>query len=171
MRISTKGRYGARAMLELARHYDQGLLRANEIAESQMLSLKYLENLLATLKAAGLLISERGANGGYTLARPPAEITLLDVLRPLEDSLDIVHCTTADDRRCERLDDCVTREVWVELREVAEQVLGGKTLQDLAERRLILDSLNGRKAGSGKSLCSEESDRPVPRSRKKRAGS
>jgi Rrf2 family protein len=134
MRISTKGRYGARAMIALAGRYDQSLMRANEIAETQSISLKYLENLLSSLKAAGLIVSERGKNGGYALARPPAEITLYDVLSPLEDSLGYVHCTETD-RACDRLPECVTREVWMQLKDATEGILKNTTLASLLKRQ------------------------------------
>ncbi len=133
MRISTKGRYGTRAMLSLAARYRQGLMQANEIAEEQAISRKYLENLLATLKVAGLVTPERGNKGGYTLSRSPAEITVYDILRPLEDALDIVHCTS-NDSRCERIGVCVTRDLWLELRTATELILKGTTLADLLDR-------------------------------------
>jgi Rrf2 family protein len=139
MRISTKGRYGTRAMLALAEHYGARLVRANEIADEQALSLKYLENLLSSLKAAGLVVSERGKRGGYALARPPSEITLHDVLIPLEDSLGFVHCTGAD-RGCDRLPTCVTREVWMALKEATDRILKGTTLEDLLKRQDVLRS-------------------------------
>jgi len=139
MKISTKGRYGARAMLELACNYDKRRIPAYEIAERQGLSLKYLEALLASLKSAGLVTSEKGRSGGYSLARPPSEITMWDVLSHLENSLCIVHCT-GDENGCERRDVCATREVWIELKEATERVLQGRTLQDLCERKDCLET-------------------------------
>lgn len=139
MRISTKGRYGTRAMLALAGHYGDRLVRANEIADEEALSLKYLENLLSSLKAAGLVTSERGKRGGYALARPPSEITLHDVLSALEDSLGFVHCTDTDGG-CDRLPACVTREVWMALREATDRILKSTTLEDLLKRQEALRS-------------------------------
>lgn len=143
MKISTKGRYGTRAMMALALRFGGPLMRANEIAEDQAISLKYLENILSSLKSAGLVISERGKKGGYALSRSPAEISLYDVLSPLEDSLGFVHCTEAD-RGCDRLEVCATREVWRSLKEAADRILKGTSLQDLLQRHA---ELKARAAG------------------------
>ncbi len=137
MKISTKGRYGTRAMMALASRFGGALMRANEIAEDQAISLKYLENILSSLKSAGLVISERGKKGGYALSRSPAEISLYDVLSPLEDSLGFVHCTEAD-RGCDRLEVCATREVWRSLKEATDRILKGTSLQDLLQRHAEL---------------------------------
>lgn len=142
MKISTRGRYGARAMIELASQYDGPPVRAGEISEKQDISLKYLEAILATLKSAGLVTSDRGRKGGYSLARSPVEISLFDILAPLEDSVNYVHCTeTGTD--CERIAECVTREVWIELRVATERILRGYTLADLTARKdALLDERN-----------------------------
>ncbi|MFH1845816.1 MAG: Rrf2 family transcriptional regulator [bacterium] len=137
MRISTKGRYGTRAMLALATHYDKGLLAANQIAADQNISLKYLESLLSALKTAQLVSSVRGPRGGYTLTRPPAEITIFDVLAPLEDALDIVHCTENGDQ-CERNQACCTQEIWIQVKGAVDDILCGTTLADLLDRQQIL---------------------------------
>jgi Rrf2 family protein len=155
MRISTKGRYGARAMMALAARYGVRLVRANEIAAEESISLKYLENLLASLKAAGLIVSERGKNGGYSLARPAAEITLYDVLSPLEDSLGFVHCT-ATDRGCDRLPECVTREIWMELKEATDRILKRTTLEDLLKRQDVLRSLAAESRAESEVRVSEQ---------------
>jgi Rrf2 family protein len=126
-------------MMELANWYNQRPLRANEIAERQGISLKYLEALLSSLKTAGLIVSERGRKGGYSLARPPTEINMYEVLSPLEDSLDIVQCTDSESS-CERLSTCATRELWLELRRATEQILSRTLLADLAERQNDLAS-------------------------------
>lgn len=134
MFISTKGRYGARAMLALAARYDTGPMRANEIAEEQGISQKYLESLLATLKSAGLITAERGSRGGYTLVRRPSQITLYDVLLPLEDLSGIVHCSGANSK-CERFEECVTREVWEEMQNSAVTILKKKNLGSLLRKK------------------------------------
>ena len=139
MRISTKGRYGTRAMLVLASKYGNGLVRASEIADEQGISIKYLENILSTLRTAGLIVSERGKNGGYALARSPAEIDLYSVLSPLEGSLGFVHCT-GDTPECSKVGDCVTREVWSELKDATDRILRGTTLENLLQRRSRLDA-------------------------------
>ncbi len=149
MRISTKGRYGTRAMLALATRYQGRLMRANEIAEDQGISLKYLESILSALKSAGLIRSERGKNGGYTLARSPADISIHDVLSPLEDSLGFVHCTETD-QGCDRLDVCPTRELWMELKEATDRILKRTSLQDLLYRQVTLASVcNSPTDGNG----------------------
>ena len=137
MKISTKGRYGARAMLELAASYDERLVPAAEVASNQGISLKYLESLLVSLKSAGLVISERGKRGGYSLARPPSEISMYDVLGSLEDSLDFVYCTEKP-HGCERLELCVTRQVWIELKRATDRILKRTYLDDLLERQKAL---------------------------------
>ena len=138
MRISTKGRYGTRAMIALAANYNQGLLSASKIAATQHLSLKYLENLLSTLKTARLVTSTRGQRGGYALARSPEEITLYDVLAPLEDALDIVHCTE-EDNQCILNNLCCTQEVWKRIRGAVDDILCETTLASLVERQIELD--------------------------------
>jgi Rrf2 family cysteine metabolism transcriptional repressor len=140
MRISTKGRYGTRAMLTLAGRYGQGLTSAGQIAADQDIPIRYLENLLGVLRSAGLVNSERGKRGGYLLARPPSEITLHDVLSPLEESLDVVHCTAAEDS-CERTSICATRQVWMELKEATDRILNRTTLADLVQRVEAMDKI------------------------------
>ncbi len=140
MKISTKGRYATRAMLALAARYQVRHMRANEIAEEQVISQKYLESLLSSLKAAGLVVAVRGKNGGYMLSRSPEEISIYAILLPLEDSLGFVHCTESD-TACDRRAVCVTRELWRELRETTHRLLKSTTLQDLLQRQIGL--LNG----------------------------
>lgn len=138
MWISTKGRYGARAMLMLACRYGTGPVPGQQIADDQGLSPKYLEALLAGLKRGGLVVAERGKNGGYVLARPPAEITLYEVLLRLEGPLGFVPCTL-EGRCCERMDTCATRDVWSELKETTERILKRTSLEHLRRRQMALD--------------------------------
>ncbi len=138
MRISTKGRYGTRAMIALAVNYNKGLLTASKIAADQHISLKYLENLLSTLKTARLVSSTRGQRGGYALARPPQEITLYDVLLPLEDALDIVHCTE-ENNQCILNNLCSTQEIWKRIKSAVDNILSETTLASLVERKAELD--------------------------------
>ncbi len=140
MRISTRGRYGTRAMMTLASKYGQGRTPANQIAAEQGIPIRYLENLLGVLRSAGLVVSGRGVYGGYLLARQPDQITLHDVLSPLEESLDVVHCTAAGDS-CERSSICVTREIWVELKEATDRILQRTTLADLVQRMATLEEI------------------------------
>lgn len=135
MKISTKGRYGARAMISLAAKYgEKQPMSAFEIAEQQGISQKYLESILSILKSAGLISVRRGASGGYMLNHPPKEVTFFDILTPLEDSLNFVHCTD-DDSICERFDQCVTRLVWQELKDASEKILKKKTLADMLKEK------------------------------------
>ncbi len=145
MKISTKGRYATRAMLALAARYQVRHMRANEIAEEQSISLKYLETLLSSLKSAGLVVAVRGKNGGYMLARAPGEISIYSILLPLEDSLGFVHCTESD-TACDRRAICATRELWRELRDATDRILNITTLQDLYQRQT--DLLNGDEVSS-----------------------
>lgn len=132
MRISTRGRYGLRAALELAIHYDGPPVSAKEIAASQEISEKYLEHLIATLRNAGLVQSVRGARGGYKLARPPSQITLLELLKPLEGDFSPVECVDKPEI-CDRSGTCITREIWKKIKNSIENVLESMTLQDLVD--------------------------------------
>lgn len=131
MRISTRGRYGLRAMLELARDFGEGPLLMGAIAERQDLSRKHLHALLTTLKLAGLVRSARGPGGGFVLSRPPAEIRLSEVLRALEGPLSLVDCVE-DERVCDKAEGCSARRIWTELSRAIENVLDNVTLQDMA---------------------------------------
>ena len=133
MRITTKTRYGTRALLELALHQDEGPLSLAEIARRQELSEKYAESLMGRLRAAGVVHSVRGAQGGYLLARDPAAITVREVYEVMEGVAPPVACLE-DAGLCSRVDQCVTQEVWGQMQQAALEVLGGVTLADLAER-------------------------------------
>jgi Rrf2 family transcriptional regulator, cysteine metabolism repressor len=133
LKISTKGRYGTRAMLELSLRYGEGPIMVHEIAESQGISVRYLEQILNTLRTSGLVISTRGAKGGYELYKPPSDITVGDIIRALEGPFDVVPCTGEYD--CERMGKCVTFQVWKEVKEAIENVLDSVTMKELAERK------------------------------------
>jgi Rrf2 family protein len=134
MRLSTKGRYGTRAMLDVALHADEGLVHLKDVAERQEISKKYLEHLVARLEAHGLLRAVRGAGGGVALARPPSEVTVLDILCTLEGSLAPVECVDRPEV-CSRSGNCGVRDVWAELGGVITGFLGSVTLEDLCERQ------------------------------------
>ena len=134
MRLSTKARYGVRAMLSLALDYGRGPIPLKEVAEQQEISEKYLEHLMASLRSAGLVRSVRGTHGGYLLAKSPSQIRLDEVVRVLEGSIAPVECVD-DASLCGRVGLCVTRDVWGELKEAMESVLASTTLQDLVERQ------------------------------------
>jgi len=133
MKLTTKMRYGTRAMLDLALHSDAGPISLKEIASRQEVSLKYMEHLLATLQAAGLVRSTRGAHGGYVLARPATEIDLRHLYDALEGSEGFADCSD-DPEMCTRADACVTRDVWTQMHAACMQVLHSTTLDALARR-------------------------------------
>ncbi len=130
MHISTRGRYGTRAMVSLADHYQDGFVAASKIAAEQEVSQKYLEKLLVILKKAGLVTSTKGVLGGYRLARPPQNICLQEILESLGENFEIVFCTEEEDL-CDRHSGCPTRPVWLEIREAVTGILSRKTLADL----------------------------------------
>ena len=130
MRISTRGRYGLRAMFELARGFGQAPILMSTVAQRQDLSRKYLHALLTALKAAGLVRSVRGIGGGFTLTKAPEDIRLSDILHGLEGPMSLVDCV-ADERVCNRSSRCPTRRIWQELAGAIENVLDNVTLKDL----------------------------------------
>jgi len=132
MKLSSRSRYGFRAILELALAYGDGPLQIKKIAENQDISNKYLEQLVAMLKTAGLVRSVRGPRGGYTLARPPAQIRLDEIFVTLEGPLVAVECLEHPSF-CPRCSDCMTRRLWAEMQEALLGVLRSKTLQDLVD--------------------------------------
>lgn len=133
MKLSSRTRYGTRAMLDLALRYEAGPVSAKEIARRQEVSTKYLESLLAMLRSAGLIRSVRGAKGGHMLARRPDRITLREIFDVLEGCDGFVQCTT-DPHVCERAKTCVTQEVWARMYAACMEILEATTLEDLARR-------------------------------------
>ncbi len=138
MKITTKGRYGARAVLELTLRYGSGPVMVREISESQEISERYLEQILNTLRTSGLVKSTRGAKGGYELSKAPSEITVGDIIRSLEGPLDVVSCL--GDYDCEKEAECATFYVWKEVKEAIEKVLDSITLKELATRKRKLNN-------------------------------
>jgi Rrf2 family cysteine metabolism transcriptional repressor len=134
MKISARGRYGTRLLLDLALHGGEEPVPLKDIARRQQISLLYLEHLIAPLIAAGMMRSIRGPRGGVSLARSPGEIKLSEVLGLLEGSIAAVDCV-GDPRACSRSEFCVTRDIWTELKRAMDGVLESITLQDLVERQ------------------------------------
>jgi len=134
MKISTKIRYGARAMLELAYHYGEGPIELKEIAKKENISLKYLEQVINPLRAAGLVKAVRGAKGGYSLAKPPSEICLYDVVETLEGPLNLLECLR-DSKVCQKVPSCVTRDIWREVSEAISKIFYSITLEDMVNRK------------------------------------
>lgn len=135
MRISTRTRYGMRAILELALAYKAGKagpLQIKVIAERQNISNKYLEQLIAIIKSAGLVRSIRGPHGGYVLAKSPEDIKLSEIFRVLEGPVFTVECVE-NKEACASFADCITRRLWIEVNDAILNVLTNKTLQDLVD--------------------------------------
>ena len=130
MRLTTKMRYGTRAMVELAQSYAQGPISLATIAQRQDLSEKYLEALLGLLRAAGLVRTLRGAQGGYRLTAPPERISLRRIFDALEGPEAYAPCIR-DPGICKRLGGCVTQEVWARMYRASMEVLASTTLADL----------------------------------------
>ncbi len=131
MQLSTKVRYAARAMIELALHYKEDPIQLNDIACKQDISVKYLEQIMAPLRARGFVRTQKGSRGGYHLAVKPADITLYDIVESIEGSLAPVSCID-NNGQCERTEICVTRNVWTRVRDSVKKELEYKTLADLA---------------------------------------
>ena len=136
MKLSTRTRYGTRALLELALHRGEEPVHLKDIAKRQQISLPYLEHLIAPLIAGGMIRSIKGPRGGVLLAKPTEEIKLSEAIQLLEGSLALAECVN-DPRICERSEFCVTRDIWSELKMVMDGVLESITLQDLVKRHRI----------------------------------
>jgi Rrf2 family protein len=134
MRLSTKGRYGTRAIIEIAKEYGGRPVKRRDIVEAQGIPDSYLENILIALKAAGLVRTIRGAHGGYQLAKDPTEITILDVVQALEGSIAPVHCLEEYREVCRRSKHCPTQSIWNEMYEAMEEVLKKYTLEEVLLR-------------------------------------
>ncbi len=134
MKLSTRGRYGTRALLELAIHQDKGPVSLKDISRQQGISLQYLEHLIAPLIAGGIIKSTRGAKGGISLAKSPVDIKLSEIIRILEGSTAPVDCVDKSET-CSRADSCATRDIWSDLKSAVDEVLERTTLQDLVERQ------------------------------------
>mgnify|MGYP001352351795 CR=1 FL=1 len=134
MRLSTRGQYGTRALLELAIHQGEGWILLRDIAQRQQIPLRYLEHLIAPLIVGGILRSIRGAKGGVSLAKPPEEVRLSEVIQLLEGSIAPVECIN-NPEACSRSELCAPRDIWGELKKAMDGVLESTTLQDLVERQ------------------------------------
>lgn len=133
MKLSTRGRYGLKAMVDLAVHYGKGMVSTASLAAMQGISDAYLEQLIAALRKAGLVTSLRGAQGGYALARPPDEINVSEVLRVLEGSTTVMDCVGTERVECGNACSCSARPLWLKLQNRIDEVLGSTTLADMAE--------------------------------------
>lgn len=141
MKLSTRSRYGTRAMLDIALNDGYGPVQLKDLARRQELSMKYLEQIVPNLKAAGLIRSIRGAGGGYVLAKPARDITLLNIIEVLEGSLVPVECVS-NPHLCARTSECAVHDIWREVQYGMNNILSSHTLEDLAEKQMVKS--NGR---------------------------
>jgi Rrf2 family cysteine metabolism transcriptional repressor len=134
IRISTRGRYALRAMVDLALHTDEGPVLRRDIAARQEVSADYVAQLFRHLHEAGLVEGVKGPGGGYLLAREPATISAGDVVRAVEGPVAVVHCILpSDEPSCNRVDRCVTHLLWKRLSAVMTEFLDSVTLRDLCD--------------------------------------
>ncbi|KGP75066.1 Rrf2 family transcriptional regulator [Desulfosporosinus sp. Tol-M] len=134
MKLSTKGRYGVRAMFDLAQHMDEGPTSLKSIAERQGISEHYLEQLVSGLRKAGLVKSVRGAQGGYLLGREPGMIRIGDIIRVLEGPIAPADCVSEENPECcAKAEYCMTRTIWEKVRDSIAEVLDAITLETLLE--------------------------------------
>lgn len=133
MKLSTRGRYALRLMLDIAMQPEEGSISLKSIARRQGISLKYLEQIVTPLSRSGYLQASRGAQGGYRLARPPEEYTVGMILRTIEGSLAPVPCIEAEGPGCPRQDRCATVEVYRRIDQAIDGVVDSITLKDLVE--------------------------------------
>jgi Rrf2 family protein len=145
--FSTKGEYGVRLMVQLARHYGRGPASLAAIALEEDLPRAYLEQLVVSLREAGLVVSTRGAHGGYELARAPEAVTMSAVLRALEGPIAPMVCASDDPEHattCDRSARCTVNVLWVRVRDAITSTLESMTLADLAPQRgVVLDEPQG----------------------------
>ena len=135
MKLSTKGRYGLRALIDLAIHSQKAPVSLNSISQRQYISERYLEQLMAKLKKEGLVKSVRGAGGGYLLGRDPKEISVGDVLRALEGDLSLVDCAAYQEAgSCRISESCITKYVWSQINDSINRTVNGITLDTLMEQ-------------------------------------
>jgi Rrf2 family protein len=139
MKISTKGRYGLRVLLDIATHQDHGPVILRDIAKRQRISEKYLWQVINPMKAAGFVNSSRGAKGGYMLAKGSAEITLLDVISVLEGPVCVVDCVD-EPQSCDRSGVCVARKVWSTVEDSIKSTMSGITLKELVANERDLEA-------------------------------
>ncbi|SFC71243.1 RrF2 family transcriptional regulator [Clostridium uliginosum] len=131
MKLSTKGRYGVRAMVDLAFNYGSPPISIKTISKRQDLSEYYLEQLFSPLRKANIIRSIRGAQGGYVLCRPPSEITVGDIMRVLEGPIEIADCI--DGVECSNVDSCATKLLWQKIKDSIDDVMNSITLKDIID--------------------------------------
>ena len=148
MRLSTKGEYASRAMLELAFHYESKPLHIRDISRAQSIPQRFLEQILLQLKRAGYLRSRKGPDGGYYLSKPPADINIAEVIRVMDGPLAPIDCVSVTAHEvCPHEKSCSLKLLWKEVRDAVAEILERTTLEDLVERSKRRGS--GQKRGVG----------------------
>lgn len=142
MKISTKGRYALRFMIDLAAHSEDGYVSLAEIAKRQGISKKYLEQIIPALLHADFLDTERGTHGGYKLKKSPTEYSVGEILRLSEGTLAPVECLRDEINNCDKRCDCVTLPIWIGLEKVINDYLNGITLDDVIKKGYKLNAPN-----------------------------
>jgi Rrf2 family protein len=155
MKLSTKGRYGLRAVLDLAVHADEEAVALSQIAERQGISMNYLEQLIAKLKKAGIVNGIRGAQGGYMLAVPAEQISVGDILRALEGDLNPVDCSEVNkgDGLCSNSDSCVTKYVWKRISDSINDAVDAIMLSELVSESKKVQAGTGTTDTKAKQTC------------------
>lgn len=147
MRLSTRGRYALRAMIDLALHADEGPVLRSDIAERQEVSAHYIEQLFVKLRKAGLIESIKGPGGGYILAQSADQIRAGDIIRTVEGPIALVHCVAPQqETACHRVDGCVTHLLWKRLSDKVTEVLDSVTLKDLCDQARELEEALGNRS-------------------------
>ena len=141
MKLTTKCRYGARAIIEIAKGSKDAPVKRKTIVDNQNIPDSYLKNILLSLKDAGLINALRGSTGGYVLSRSPSEITFLEVINALEGAIVLVECVE-DPGACDMIDVCLTRDVWRKIKQAQEEVLKGITIEGLIDKDKKPESLD-----------------------------
>lgn len=132
LEIGSKGEYGTRAMVYLARRYGRGSTSLTAISEEQNIPRRYLEQLISTLRNGGFVRATRGAAGGYELAKPPSEINLYDIVSTLEGPLMIQECVNGSNGCCVLIEECAVRDVWINVHKIIHNELKAVSLEELA---------------------------------------
>lgn len=140
MKLSTKGRYGVKAMVDLAIHYGSEPVSIKSISERQNISEYYLEQLFSPLRKANLINSVRGSQGGYVLSRAPKDITISDIMEVLEGPIEISNCL--EDNSCNNVDCCATRLLWAKIKNSIDSVTKSTTLQDILDDYSNINAAN-----------------------------
>ena len=139
MKISTKGKYGLKAMIDLAIYSKDSNVSIRSISERQCISENYLEQIIAVLKQNNLVRSSRGAKGGYSLKEEPNKITVGEILRALEGDLSPIDCVIVnEDKVCNTSEFCVTKHLWKKINDSINDVVNTMTLQELVEEQLLI---------------------------------